>query len=296
MKTIGFVGLGDMDLSMAGNVLKAGFSVVGFDLREERLALLEEAGGKRASSCRELAERCDAVFVMVLNGSQAYEVALGESGLVHGLNAGSTVIVSATINPREVKVLEAPLAAAGIGLIDSPVTGGKSGAEGGTLTLMTAAKADVLEANRDVLDAVSKKIFHVGEEIGHGQSVKAALQVFIGATFAATFESLVLASKSGVSGQTMFDVISSSAAGSPLFENCAAMVMDRKFKNTGSGIATMHKDLGISVDVGHENGAAMFLTSTVYEMFQSGISMYPDEDNWAVVKVLERIADTEVTR
>ena len=160
---------------------------------------------------------------------------------------------------------------------------------------MAAAKPEVLEANRDALDAVSKQVFHVGEEIGQGQSVKAALQVFIGATFAAAAESLVLASKSGVSGRTMFDVIGSGAAGSPMFENCARMILDRKFKDTGSRIGTMYKDLGISLDLAHENGAAMFLTSAVYEMFQSGVSLFPDEDNWAIVKLLERIAGTQAT-
>ncbi len=295
MKKIGFVGLGDMGLPMAGNVVKAGFSVVGFDLREERLALLEAAGGQRAGSCRELGEQCGSVFVMVFSGPQAREVVLGESGLIRGLKPGSTVIVSATMKPQDVRQLEAPLAKAEIGLIDVPVTGGKAGAESGALTLMAATKAEVLESNREALDAVSKKVFHVGEMIGQGQSVKAALQVFIGAAFAATAESLVLASKAGVSGRTMFDVISAGSHGNPLFENCARMIMDRKFKNTGSRIGTMYKDLGISLGLAHENGVAMFLTSAVYEMFQSGVSLFPKEDNWSIVKLLERIADTEVT-
>ena len=295
MKTIGFVGLGDMGLPMAVNIVKAGFPLVGFDLRAERLALLEAAGGRRAGSCRELGGQCDSVFVMVFSGAQAREAVLGDAGLIRGLKPGATVIVSATMMPREAQRLEAPLAAAGVGLIDTPVSGGKAGADGGALTLMAAAKAEVLEANRDALDAVSKQVFHVGEEIGQGQSVKAALQVFIGATFAAAAESLVLASKSGVSGRTMFDVIGSGAAGSPMFENCARMILDRKFKDTGSRIGTMYKDLGISLGLAHENGAAMFLTSAVYEMFQSGVSLFPDEDNWAIVKLLERIAGTQAT-
>ena len=292
-KTIGFVGLGDMGLPMAANAVKAGFPVVGFDLREERLALLEAAGGRRAADCRELGGQCDCVFVMVFSGEQAREAVLGASGLIRGLKPGSTVIVSATMMPHEAQRLEAPLAAAGAGMIDTPVSGGKAGAEGGSLTLMAAARAEVLEANRDALDAVAQQVFHVGEEIGQGQAVKAALQVFIGATFAAAAESLVLASKAGVSGRTMFDVIGSGPAGSAMFANCARMILDRRFQDTGSRIGTMRKDLGISLALAHENGAAMFLTSAVYEIFQSGASLFPDEDNWAIVKLLERIADTE---
>ncbi len=160
---------------------------------------------------------------------------------------------------------------------------------------MAAAKSEVLEQNRDALEAVSKAIFHVGEEIGQGQTVKAALQALIGCTFAGAFEALVLGSKAGIKGETLFEVLRSSAVGSPLLETCARHVLGREFKDTGSHIATMYKDLGISISVVREAGAAMFATSSAYELFQAGISRYPDEDNWAVAKCLEEIAGTEVT-
>ncbi len=70
--------------------------------------------------------------------------------------------------------------------------------------------------------------------------------------------------------------------------------MDRKFKGTGSQITTMYKDLGITMGLARENGAAMFTTSAAYELFQAGISRFPDEDNWSIVKMLEEIAGTEV--
>ncbi len=193
MRTIGVIGLGDMGIGIARNLLAGGFPTVGFDLRSECLSLLAEAGGVPARDCAEVGARSDALFVMVLNGHQAREVLLGPSGALEGLSRGSTVIVTATILPEEVRCLEAPLARGGVSLVDSPVSGGKTGAESGTLTLMTAARPEVLDANRDALDAISKSVFHVGEEIGQGQTVKAALQALIGCTFAATFESLVLA-------------------------------------------------------------------------------------------------------
>ena len=286
MKSVGVIGLGDMGIGLANNILKAGFPTVGFDLREERLELLEAAGGRRAANCAELGAACDAVFVMVMSGSQVHDVVVGETGVLKGMERGKTVIVSATIFPAEVRALEAPLAEQGMHLIDSPVSGGKSGADSGTLTLMTAAKNDVLEQNRDVLDAVSKVVFHVGEEIGQGQIVKAALQAMIGCTFAATFESLVMGHKAGVKGETLFQVFQASAVGSPLFENCARQILDRKFENTGSHIATMYKDLGISMGVAREAGAAMFTTSAAYELFQAGISRFPEGDNWSIVKWL----------
>jgi len=179
-------------------------------------------------------------------------------------------------------------------MLDSPVSGGMDGAHNGTLTLMTAGKKSVFNDCIKILEAVSSNIFHVGEEIGEGQTVKASLQAFIGASFTAIFESLVLGSKAGIKGQTLYDVFSASGVGSPLFKNCASLIMDRKFKNTGSHISTMYKDLGISLDMAKKNGVPLFTAGAAYELFQAGISMFPDEDNWSIVKLLEQISGTEV--
>jgi putative dehydrogenase len=294
MRRVGLIGLGDMGMGMAKNLLKSGFELTGFDLRDTRLAELEQQGGAPAVSSRAVGEKSDTVFVMVLNGNQVNEVIFGDDGLTAGLAPGSTIAISATIHPSEVRELEAPLAEMGIHLIDTPVSGGKSGADDGALTMMTAAKTEVLEENREVLDAVSKVVFHVGEEIGQGQTVKAALQALIGTTFAAVFESLVLGASAGVKGETMFEVFGSSGVSSPLFKGCSKLIMDRKFKDTGSQIATMYKDLGITMNMAKETGAAMFATAAAYELFRSGISLFPDEDNWSIVKLLEQIAGAEV--
>jgi 3-hydroxyisobutyrate dehydrogenase-like beta-hydroxyacid dehydrogenase len=294
MKNIGIIGLGDMGMGMAANILKNDFTLCGFDLRNDRLKELERLGGKPATNYQEIAENSDIVFIMVLNGEQAKEIILSTTGLIKYLKPGSTIIITATINPSEVKELEMPLLDIGINLIDSPVSGGKSGADSGTLTLMAAAKKEVFEDCKNVLEAVGQNIFHVGEEIGIGQTVKAALQAFIGASFTAIFESLVLGVKAGVKAETLYEVFSASGVSSPLFKNSAKLIMERKFKGTGSHIGTMYKDLGISMNMAKENGVAMFTASAAFELFRAGKSLFPDEDNWSIVKLLEQIAGTEV--
>jgi len=159
---------------------------------------------------------------------------------------------------------------------------------------MAAGKKNVWDENLDVMNAVGKNIFHVGEEIGIGQTVKASLQALIGCTFTAIFESLVLGSKAGVDGKVLYDVFSASGVSSPLFMNCAKLIMDRKFKDTGSQIGTMYKDLGITMNLARENGVPMFTTAAAQQLFQAGISKFPGEDNWTITKVLEEIAETEV--
>jgi len=294
MKKVGFIGLGDMGMAMAKNLLKEGFDLTGFDLREEQLKELEAAGGKRASSPSELGAIVDVVFIMVMTGKQVHSVVTGKDGLLETMSAGKTIILTATIEPSEARAVCIPVFEKGVEMIDSPVSGGKGGAEGGTLAMMAAGKREVWEAQQDVMNAVGGNIFHVGEEVGKGQTVKASLQALIGSTFTAIFESLVLGAKSGIEGKVLYEVFSASGVSSPLFKNCAGLIMDRKFKGTGSQIKTMHKDLGITMAMAKENGAAMFTTSAAYELFQSGITMFPEEDNWSIVKLLEQIAGTEV--
>jgi putative dehydrogenase len=294
VKRVGFIGLGDMGLPMSRNLINAGFEVCGFDLRPDRLDMLEKHGGLRAATLEEIAKTSDVVFVMVMTGKQVTDIILGDDGLLKSMSEGAVIILTSTIAPSDVRDLAVPVLNKKIQIIDTPVSGGKSGAENGTLTMMAASTKDTFDRYQDVLRSVGEKIFHVGEEIGMGQTVKAALQALIGSTFTAIFESLVLGAKAGVRGEVLHEVFGASGVGSPLLKNCSKLIMDRAFKDTGSQIATMYKDLGISMDLAKQNGVAMFTTAAAYELFQSGISLFPDEDNWSIVRLLEQIADTEV--
>lgn len=294
MKNVAVVGLGNMGMGMARNLLAAGFDVTGFDLRPERGRMLADAGGAAVDSLAGLAN-ADAVFVMVMTGAQVMDVIAGAGGLQEALKPGATIIVSATIQPGEIRAVAAAIAGTSLRLIDCPVSGGQFGAEAGTLTLMAAAEQAVFDDNQDVLNAVGEQIFHVGEEIGMGQTVKAALQALIGVSFVGIFESLALGAAAGVKGETLFEVFSSThVANTPFFKNCAGLIMERKFEHSGSHIATMHKDLGISMALAHEKGMPLFATGAAYELFQAGISRFPKGDNWTIVKFLEEFSGTEV--
>ena len=294
MRNVGIVGLGDMGIGLSQNLIKAGFSLTGFDLRQQRLDILKEMGGTAAASVAEVGKASDVVIVMVLNGTQVQSVVLDEGGLADNMNSGECIIVSATIRPSEITVLEPRLEEKGIRLIDSPVSGGKGGADNGTLTMMIATSESNFDEYQDVFQAVGKDIYHVGTEIGQGQTVKGALQALIGSTFTAIFEALVLGTKAGADPRKMYEVFCTSSAGSKLLAGCGELILQRKFEKTGSHIGTMYKDLGISMSMARENGCSMFTTAAAYELFQAGISLYPEGDNWSIVKLLEQIAGTKV--
>ena len=296
MKRVGVVGLGDMGSGLAKNLIAAGFDTTGLDLSEQRMEAFVELGGKPAATATEVGASADVVFVMVMTGAQANEVIFGDDGLVHSLKPGAVILLTATIEPAEARSLGERLAGTGIELIDSPVSGGFPGAQAGTLTMMAAGKDAVLDEVRSVMEAVGETIHRVGHEAGMGQTVKACLQSLIGSIFSATFEAAALAAKAGVGGQVLYDVISSSGAGSGVANVALENIIDRKFAGTGSHIDTMHKDLGIALEMARDLGAPLFTAATAMQWFQAGRTRYPNGDNWAVTRVIEEIVGAELHR
>ena len=296
MKNTGVIGLGDMGSGLAKNLIKNGFPVKGFDLSESRMRTFAEMGGKLTSNPAEVGKDTDAVFVMVMHGSQVMEVVLNKDGLLSTLKPGSAIILTATIRANEVRNLSESLKDSGLHLIDSPVSGGFPGAQEGTLTMMASGETSVLDEFATVMKAVSKNIHRVGTEPGMGQTVKACLQSLIGSIFSATFEASALAAKAGVNGQVLYDVFSSSGAGCGVVNNAIEKIIDRKFEGTGSHISTMYKDLSIVLDMARELGVPLFTASTAFQLFQAGTAKYPDGDNWTVTRVIEEIIDAQLKR
>ncbi len=296
MQRTGVIGLGDMGSGLAKNLLKAGFEVTGHDLIAARMKAFEERGGRPASGAADVGANADAVFVMVMNGDQAKQVILGPDGLVGHMPKGGAVILLATIKPREAREIGAAMEDTGIHLIDTPVSGGFPGAQNGTLTMMAAAPDAVLDDFAPVMQAVSASIHRVGTRPGDGQTVKAILQSLLGAMFSATFEAAALAAKAGVSGQVLYDVVSTSSGGCGITSNALQKIIDRQFKGTGSHINTMHKDLTISMGFAEELGVPMHTAAAAMQIFTAGRTKYPDGDNWICTRVIEEIVGSELHR
>ena len=292
----GVIGLGDMGSGLAKNLMANGFETSGFDLSEARMAQFTDMGGVVCAGAGEVGRHADIVFVMVMNGGQAKTVILGEDGLAANMDQGGIIILTATIKPSEAREIGAALQAPGIRLIDSPVSGGFPGAQGGTLTMMAAAPDELMTAAKPAMEAVSGTIHHVGKTAGEGQVMKACLQSIIGSIFSATFEAAALAAKAGVSGEALYKVVSTSGAGCGITSGALENIIDRKFEGTGSGIGTMHKDLTISLAMAEELGVPLFTASTAMQIFHQGKTKYPHGDNWICTRVIEDIVGAELHR
>lgn len=297
MKNVGIIGIGDMGMGMSKNLIKDGFSVQGFDINPKRLENFKKLGGKTCSSCADVAVGADVVFVMVLNAAQAENAIFGEKGLSDKLKSNTTVILTATIGKGAVEAIAKKLLEEkNVKMIDSGVSGGQFGADAGTLTMMASGERSVFDSCQDVMNSVGKKIFYVGEKPGMGQVVKACLQAMGAIVYAATFETLILGAAAGVDIQILTDVVASSVCGTPSFKNAAEKIMDRAFVGTGSHVGTMYKDVGITMAMAKELGVPLPTTAIANQIFQATITKFPNEDNWAAIKLYEDIVGVEVKR
>lgn len=296
MMNTGVVGLGDMGSGLAKNLIKSGFPSSGFDLSESRMKAFSDLGGSPAASVKDLARKTDVAFVMVMTGDQAKSVILGDDGLAANMPKGSVIILTATIKPNEATEIGKALSGTGIGLVDSPVSGGFPGAQGGTLTMMAAGSDADMKTARPAMEAISSTIWKVGDQPGQGQTVKACLQSLLGAMFSATFEAAAMAAKAGISGQAFYNVVANGSGGCTVTKAALENIIDRKFEGTGSHIATMHKDLTISMNLGEQLGVPLHTAAAAMQIFHAGKTKYPDGDNWVCTRVIEEIVGAELHR
>ncbi len=275
MAQIGFVGLGNMGLPMAKNLVRAGHSVAGFDLSAAPLAALAEVGGTVAANAAEAAEGADFVITMLPASKHVREAWLGSSaGTAKALAAaappGAVFIDCSTI---DVAVAREVATAVAQPMLDAPVSGGVMGAENATLTFMVGGTDAAFAAAKAVLEAMGKTIVHCGGA-GAGQAAKACNNMLLAISMIGTCEAFILAEKLGLSHQALFDVASKSSGQCwsmttycPVPGPVPGSPANRDYK-PGFSAALMLKDLGLSQDAAEGFGAATPLGARALELYE----------------------------
>ncbi len=210
MARIGFIGLGNMGLPMALNLIKAGHQVEGVDLNPASIEKLKAAGGSNAEFAKVAASRCDVVVTMLPAGKHVREVYLGAGGIVENANPGTLLIDCSTIDVETAREVAAAAEARGLLMLDAPVSGGVGGAAGGTLTFMVGGSAQAFTRAQTILDKMGKTIVHAGGP-GNGQAAKICNNMILGISMIAVSEAFVLAEKLGLDHQKLFDISSKSS-------------------------------------------------------------------------------------
>jgi 3-hydroxyisobutyrate dehydrogenase len=214
MATIGFIGLGNMGAPMAANLVKAGHTVTGYDLVPAALQALAAAGGKTASSAAEAARNADVVITMLPEGSHVREVWLHQGGLIEAVKSAKPLLIDcSTIDVDSARAVNAAAEAAGLDMLDAPVSGGTIGAHNATLTFMVGgSEANFLRA-KPVLEAMGKNIFHAGGP-GAGQAVKICNNMMAAINVVGVSEGFLLARKLGLDWNKVHEICSTATSSS----------------------------------------------------------------------------------
>ena len=211
MSKIAFIGLGNMGLPMAKNLVAAGHNVTGFDLSDDAKASLKAAGGQSADTIAAAVGDAEIIVSMLPAGKHVTAVYTESDGVIANAAAGALLIDSSTIDVDTARAVSAKAEAAGFAMVDAPVSGGVGGAAAGTLTFMVGGTKDAYEAAKPVLDIMGQNIFHAGGS-GNGQVAKICNNMLLGISMIGTAEAFMLGEKLGLGAQTFFD-ISSTASG-----------------------------------------------------------------------------------
>ena len=285
MKTIGWIGLGNMGRPMCRNLVDAGYPAVINDVSKDRVQELLDLGAEFVQTPREVAERADYIFTMLPNGSIVRAVAAGENGLTEGLLAGKIVIDMSTISAADSAAVNEALN--GCRFLRCPVTGSTGPAAQGKLGLLVSGDREAFAQAEPLLDKLGNKKYWIGEG-EEARVMKIALNTMVGNTAQLLAEAVALAEKAGISVEKCMEVIAGSAVGNLIVQSKVDLI------NTGIydpsfNVRMMMKDFDLALDSAKQYHTSLPVTSMVRQFYEEAAACGSEKEDYAVlVRRLEK--------
>jgi 3-hydroxyisobutyrate dehydrogenase len=270
---IAFVGLGNMGGPMARNLLKAGHSLVVFDVAQRNVEALTSLGAAAATSAKQAASQGQLVLTMLPSSPHVRSVYLGEDGVLAGVSDGIPLIDSSTIDPHTAREVAAAAAKHGNPMADAPVSGGTGGAEAGTLTFMVGAEGKLFELIRPTLSQMGKNIVHCGAA-GTGQVAKICNNMLLGISMIGVAEAMNLGAALGIDPKVLAGIINTSSGRcwSSDTYNPYPGVLDNapaaRGYTGGFGTDLMLKDLGLAADAAKQAKQSVAMGALAQQLYQ----------------------------
>lgn len=291
---IGFIGLGIMGKPMARNLIKAGYSIVVYDLNAVAVEELNRSGAEAAASSADVASGTKIIITMLPNGPEVREVITGRRGIAEGALPGTLIIDMSSIAPGVSQEMQSFCKARGLRYMDAPVSGGEPKAIDGTLAIMAGCDEDDFEPAVKILKSIGSSVVRTGM-VGSGNVTKLANQIVVALNIAAISEAYVLAAKAGVDPAVVFEAIRGGLAGSTVMNAKTPMILKRNF-DPGFKLKLHIKDLNNAIETGHNIGVPLPLTSSVMEIMQAlNVDNKGENDHSVLVQYFEKLAKKEVS-
>ncbi|MBX9910809.1 MAG: NAD(P)-dependent oxidoreductase [Beijerinckiaceae bacterium] len=293
---IGFVGLGAMGAHMARHLRAAGFPVHVFDKNPAAVGAATALGATAHASPAEVADAADAVIVCLPTPDVVRQVVLGEGGILQGSRIRIFVDCSTT-GPSVAREISEALAPRQIASLDGPLAGGVAGAEAGTLSVMVSGPRFAFDEVAPVLRSFGRKVVHVGEKAGLGQTLKLVNNMIVGANLVVAAEAILFGVRAGLSAETILDVLNASTARSFVTEEIiAGKLLDRRFE-FGFRLELMRKDLRLCIAEADATGAPMLVNAIAKQLYEAAaVHDDPASDMTRVVYQMEKAAGAVIER
>ena len=288
MAKVSFLGLGAMGAPIARHLAKAGHDVTVYNrTRSKADAWVEQHGGRAAPTPAAAGEDADAVFSCVGAPGDLEAVTLRGDGCFRAMKKGALFVDHTTASATIARQLAVEGKDRGLLVVDAPVSGGQSGAEAGTLSIMCGASEKAMEAARPYMQAYSSRIVHIGGA-GAGQTTKMVNQICIAGAMQSAAEALRFAQNAGLDLDKVFEAVSGGAAASWYLVN-RWKTMSEDFFDFGFAVDWMRKDLGLAIEEARANGAALPFAALADQFYADAQAMGAGrQDISAVVKRLPK--------
>ena len=254
-----------MGFPMAMNLLKAGFSVIGYDRDPARMAALTERGGRQAGSPAEAAALSDISLSIIMNDAILRDVAMGENGVLKGARNGHIYCDLSTVSPSASGEVRTEAVRAGVEYLCAKVSGSIDRAESASLTLFASGQDDAFTRLRPVFQAMAADVHYVGE--GEAAAYLKLVHSMIVGTYSAMIgEALAFGQKGGLPLDTMIDILEGGPLGSRQLSLKAPVLKERRFDHPPSDIDTAAKDVDIILDTARRDRTPLPLMSAARQI------------------------------
>ena len=287
--SVGFIGLGNMGNPMAGNILKSGFPVTVFDKNPKAMENLVQAGAKAGASARQVVENVEVLLTCLPGTPEVETLYLEPGGLVELAKPGNVLVDLSSVLPSTPRKIEPRARARGVEFLESPVSGGVTGARAATLAVMTGGDAAVLERVRPILRSIGPNIYHVGA-VGAGNTVKAINNMMASVNALAMMEGMVLGVKAGLDLKMLYDIVKDSSGNSNALARVPRALIPRNFE-PGFKVQLMNKDLDTFNTIARELHVPVSFSNVAQRYQQAALAAgLGEKDTSVIFTLIERIA------
>ncbi|HUO65647.1 MAG TPA: NAD(P)-dependent oxidoreductase [Terriglobales bacterium] len=289
-QVIALIGMGLLGSALAENLIKAGFTVRGYDTAPLRMRQHAERGGVPARSPADAARGVSVVMTCLMTADIVREVLLGPDGALGSAPPGLVVIDNSTIHPDASAALAADLSQRGFPMLDAPIGGSSGQARRREAPVVVGGDPGIFARCRPLLDALAQRVHHVGPN-GAGARAKLVINLVLGLNRLALAEGLLFGLRQGLDGKALLAVLKDSAAYSRAMDIKGERMLEGNFEPEGK-LAQHLKDVDLMLEVGHAAGAPLMATALHRQLLLAGVAAgFGERDNSSIIAVLRSLVD-----